>query len=363
MKGLELSGYGDPAAVVKLVDVPDLSSPEPDEVIIEVEAFPVDPTDLYVIAGVYGELPRLPHLLGCEGVGRVVATGREVRRVKEGDRTLVPPFSNAWAELVRTKASWLRPLPDGDVDQRSLLGINPPTAALLLSEFVSLKAGDWVVQTAANSAVGRSLIPIAKARGLRTINIVRRPELVAELERLGGDVVLVDGPDLAGRIAAATDRAPLALALDGVGGGATQRLLDAMPIYGVLVVWSAMSGDPVALSGPLMVFEGRSVHGFWIVNWLKRPGNWERFGAICEELAPMIASGEISMPIAGVYGLDQHTEALSVASNYRGKAIFRRNGVMRTPGPDKAPFTRSRGPPNARAGLQIANPKRKSTCK
>ncbi|MGH1574894.1 alcohol dehydrogenase catalytic domain-containing protein [Methylobacterium sp. P31] len=118
----------------------------------------------------------MPHLLGCEGVGRVTAVGPDVEHLKPGDLTVVPPLSNAWVERVKVSASWLRPLPAGDVEQLSLLGINPPTAALLLSEFVTLKAGDWVVVTAANSAVGRSLVPIARSRGIRTVCVVRRPE-------------------------------------------------------------------------------------------------------------------------------------------------------------------------------------------
>jgi NADPH:quinone reductase-like Zn-dependent oxidoreductase len=326
MKGLQLTGYGDPTEVVKLVDVPDPGEPGPDEVVVEVEASPVDPTDLYIIAGVYGELPPLPHLLGCEGVGRVAAVGRDVGHLQPGDRAVIPLLTNAWVERVKVKASWLRPLPDGNVNQFSLLGMNPPTAALLLSEFVTLKAGDWVVVTAANSAVGRSLIPIAKSRGIRTVAVVRRPELEAEIRGLGGDAVLVDGPDLTERIAAATGGERVVLALDGVGGETTQRLLDALPVYGTLVLWSGMSGQPAAVSAPRLIFTGQAVHGFWIVNWLKVPGNLERFGAICQELAPLVASGAISLPIAGEYGLEQYEEALAVAARYGGKVIFHPNG-------------------------------------
>jgi len=57
---------------------------------------------------------------------------------------------------------------------------------------------------------------IAKSLGLRTVNVVRRDEVVAEMKALGGDVVLVDGPDLAKRVAAETGTAPITLALDGV---------------------------------------------------------------------------------------------------------------------------------------------------
>lgn len=73
-----------------------------------------------------------------------------------------------------------------------MMGINPPTAVLLLREYVDLQPGDWVAQNAANSGVGRLVIAIAKTRGLRTINFVRRAELVAELKAAGGDIVVVD---------------------------------------------------------------------------------------------------------------------------------------------------------------------------
>jgi NADPH:quinone reductase-like Zn-dependent oxidoreductase len=89
---------------------------------------------------------------------------------------------------------------DTDPRQLSMLAINPPTAALLLSEYVNLEPGEWVVQNAANSGVGRWVIAFAKMRGLKTVNIVRRPELVPELEAIGGDLVVVDSPDVSERI-------------------------------------------------------------------------------------------------------------------------------------------------------------------
>ena len=102
-----------------------------------------------------------------------------------------------------------------------MLGINPPTAALLLSEYIDLKPGAWVVQNAANSGVGRWVIAFAKTRGLKTVNIVRRPELAAELKAFGGDLVVVDSPEVAERIKAAVGQAELRLALDGFSGPAT----------------------------------------------------------------------------------------------------------------------------------------------
>lgn len=321
MKSIQLTAYGAPADVVKLVDVPDVGQPGRDEVVIDVEAAPVEPSDLYMIAGVYGNLPPLPHTLGIQGVGRVSAAGRDVRHVKEGDRVLTPPFTPSWVSRVKTNAPWLRPLPAADVDQLSMLGINPATAYLLLTEFVRLGPGDWVLQNGANSSVGRAVIPIAKSWGLKTVNVVRRADLVDEVTALGGDVVLVDGPDLPRRVAAATDKAPIPLALDCVGDSATQRLLESIALYGTVAVYSGMSGKPAAVSNPHLIFQSQSIRGFWIFNWLRNPDP-DKTAALYEELAAMVASGAISLPVAGRFGFERHADAIALAARYSGKAIL-----------------------------------------
>jgi NADPH:quinone reductase-like Zn-dependent oxidoreductase len=327
MKGLQLTAYGEPAKVIKLVDLPGFGTLAPDEYVIDIEAAPIEPTDQYIIAGIYGELPALPHLLGCEGVGRVSAVGAAVKHVKAGDRVLAPLLkNNTWVSRVKTNELWQRALPDGDLNQLAQLGMNPVTAYLILTEFVTLHSGDWVISTAANSAVGRSVIAIAKARGVKTVNVVRRPELVAEITALGAEVVLVDGPDLTRQIAAATGNARISLALDGVGGPMTQRLLDSLSLYGKVVLWSRMSGEPSTIDSVPILFTGKSLHGFWIVNWLKIPGNRERLTAIYEEIAPLVASGAISIPVAGEFTLDQYVEALALASKLKGKVILYPNG-------------------------------------
>ena len=103
----------------------------------------------------------------------------------------MPFLHPAWAERIKTDAPWRRPLPPGDVNQFAMLGVNPPTAYRLLTDIVKLPPGSWVIQIAGNSGVGRATIAIAKSLGLRTVNVVRRDEAVAELKALGGDVVVV----------------------------------------------------------------------------------------------------------------------------------------------------------------------------
>jgi NADPH:quinone reductase-like Zn-dependent oxidoreductase len=215
MKAIQIETFGRPAEVLKTVDIPEVGAPAAGEVVIALEASPINQYDLLMIAGGYGYRPKLPAIMGTEGAGRVVAVGAGVKHLKEGDRTLVPFLTPTWAQRFKTDAPWLRPLPPGDIKQFAMMGVNPPTAYLLLTDIVKLPRGSWVIQNGANSGVGRATVAIAKSLGLRTVNVVRREEVVAEIKALGGDVVLVDRPDLGKRVAAETGKAPIALALDG----------------------------------------------------------------------------------------------------------------------------------------------------
>ena len=185
MQAIQIEAFGNPAEVMKVVDVPDVGAPAEGEVVIALEASPINMSDLLMISGRYGYRPKLPSVMGTEGVGRVIAVGGGVRHLKQGDRTLVPYPAPAWAERIKTDASRLRPLPSGDVHQLAMLGINPPTAYLMLTDFVTLPSGSWVIQNSANSGVGRALIPIAKSLGLKTVNVVRRDDVVAEIKAIG----------------------------------------------------------------------------------------------------------------------------------------------------------------------------------
>jgi NADPH:quinone reductase-like Zn-dependent oxidoreductase len=321
MKAIQIEAFGNPAEVMKLVDVPDVGAPAEAEVVIALEASPINMSDLLMISGRYGYRPPLPCVVGTEGVGRVVAVGSSVTHLKAGDRTLIPYPSAAWAERIKADARLLRPLGAGDVNQLAMLGINPATAWLLLTEYVTLAPGGWVIQNSANSGVGRALIGIAKSLGLRTVSVVRREDVVAEIKAIGSDVVLVDGADLAKRVAAETDKAPIALAVDGVADTSTTNLLGCLADKGVHVFYSAISGKPLIAPAQPLIFRDISIRGFWLANWFKT-ATPNKITEMYERLTPLVASGAISSPIAGTYSFGQIAEAVAVASKNRGKVLF-----------------------------------------
>lgn len=322
MKAIQAVAFGNAAEAVKLNEVPDVGSPGPNEIVVAVEATPINNTDLMIVAGQYGYLPPLPATLGIEGVGRVIAAGSKVKSLKEGDRTLLPIMTPTWTERVKFTASWQRPLPENaDVQQLSMVGVNPATAFLLLTEFVKIPRDGWVIQNGANSATARAVIAIAKSLGIKTVNVVRRADVVPELKSLGADVVTVDGPDLAKRVAKETGGAPIPLGLDVVGGSSTMNLMNCLAQKGVLVVYSAMSGQPFVGSALTAIFVEVSVRGFWLGHWRKTAKD-DAMAAMYDHLVPMVASGAITAPVAATYGLERFPEAIAQAAAFKGKIIF-----------------------------------------
>ncbi len=321
MKALQIERFGNAAEVVKAVDIPDVGKPAAGEVVMALEGSPINQYDLLMIAGGYGYRPRLPAIMGTEGVGRVVSVGAGVKHLKEGDLALVPFLHPTWAERIKTDAPWLRPLPPGDINQFAMMGVNPPTAYFLLTDIVKLARGSWVIQNAANSGVGRATVVIAKTLGLKTVNVVRRDEVIAEMKALGGDVVLVDGPDLAKRVAAETGNAPISLALDGVGDTSSMNLMNCLSESGVLVSYGGMSRKPMVVPPGVLIFKKQTVRGFWLLFWYQSAKPHE-LTAMFDHLAPLIAAGTISTPVAATYGFDQVREAITKAAERGGKVLF-----------------------------------------
>jgi len=321
MKAIQISEFGTPWEMAKVVDVPE-REPGPGEVAIAVEAAPINPSDLLMMRGFYGVRPALPAVFGTEGVGRVTTVGEGVEHLKPGDRVLVPYETAAYAERTVGPAAWLFPLPDdADVLQLAMLGVNPPTAYLMLKEYVALQPGEWVIQNAANSGVGRAVIAIAKSIGLKSVNVVRREEALQDIEAAGGDIALVDGPDLGRRVVAATGKAKIRLGLEAVGGAATSSLMSALAPGATVVNYARLSAQPAHAPQPNIIFRDQSIRGFWLAPWFRRTKP-ERIASMYRELLPLLTSGAIRAPVERTFGLDGAAEALSLAARAKAKVLF-----------------------------------------
>ncbi len=322
MLAARIHGFGKAADVLTLDDLV-LPPPAPGEVRLEMLAAPINPADLNVIAGTYGQLPALPSIPGNEGVGRVAATGAHVTTLHPGD--LVAPLdTGSWCQARNLPAERTILLPAGiDPQQAAMLTINPPTAYALLHDFTPLSPGDWIVQNAANSGVGRCVIQLARRLGLRTLNVVRRPELIDELIALGADHVVTeefdlrrDGRDLMGGASAR-------LALNAVGGASALNLANALAPNSPLVTYGAMGRQPLKIPNSLVIFGGLSLHGFWLRRWFQQKPLSEQhrvFGL----LAAMLRDGSLRVPVHRTFALADIHPALTEAALERraGKVLL-----------------------------------------
>lgn len=323
MHRVQINAYGKPWDVVETVALPDPGAPGAGEVVVDMEYSPINPSDLVLMRGLYGVKPKLPAPVGAEGVARVSKVGSGVTGIKEGDRVLFPRGASTWLTRSKMKADGLFALPaNTDPQQLSMLMVNPPTAYLMLTEYVALKKGDWVIQSAGNSAVGRAVIAIAKKLGIHTVSVVRRPELIDELKKLGADVVLVEGPDLAKRVSEATSKAKIMLALDSVGGPGLMALNDCLANGGTLVAYGVMSGGPGPFFTAPNIFRDLTLKGFWLLNWFNR-NSPERVLEVQKQMASWIADGTIYTPVEATYPLDQSAAAISHAAKGTGKILFK----------------------------------------
>ena len=324
VRAIILREHGEPQRVAQLGTV-DLPAPAAGEVRVRVKFSPINPADINVLEGKYPIRPELPGTPGVEGAGIVEECGAGVTDFVPGDVVLLPHSFGAWREAGNVSAGkLLRIGSDVPLEQAAMLRINPATALVLLRDFVALQPGEWIAQNAANSAVGRCVIRLARHFGWRTVNVVRRAELVDELKADGADVVLVEGEKISAEIKAATGGAPVRLALNSVGGDSAVRLAGALAFGGSIVTFGAMARQSLKIPNGMLIFQDIAWRGFWITHWYERVGAAVG-NALLGELSALAARGIIATPVEAIYPLDRIADAIAHAQRPQrgGKILLR----------------------------------------
>ncbi len=315
--------HGKPADVLQICEVPRPRASE-GEVVVEMRAAPINPADLNAIEGKYPVRPALPATPGFEGSGFVTEIGAGVQHLSVGAHVILPHDVGTWREAVAVRAEKLVVVPEGiDPVQSAMLKINPITAWRMLHDFVALKRGDWFIQNAANSAAGRAAIQIAHDLGYKSVNVVRREELIEELRADGGDVVLVDSENLRDEVKSATGGAPIRLALNAVGGENALRVANTLAPEATMVTYGAMSLQPLRIPNGLLIFKNLHFCGFWVNKWYDRATPDQRIETFTP-LFDMAQRGLLKTKVEKSYSLGQAKAALAhAAQNKRsGKIIF-----------------------------------------
>lgn len=325
MKQIQLVRYGSPEITCECIDTDPLPAPVPGHINVAIRASAINPADLLIFEDRYPGPDELPAFVGIEGAGEVIALGDGVSEYQLGDHVLSLGRAN-WAEQVSGEAKQFVKIPDElDWASAAQLKANPPSAHLMLENYTELEPGDWIIQNAANSAVGRHIIQGCKSRGVHSVNVVRRAELIPQLEALGADVVVLDGADLAETVRQRIgENARVRLGIDAIAGDAMLRMADTLSIGAPIVNYGFLSGEPCKLTPTHTIVRGLSLHGFWLVGFFQTASR-QQVVDMYAQIAQQFLDNKLHVPIEAEYGLSEIASALEHANreSRNGKILLR----------------------------------------
>jgi NADPH:quinone reductase len=327
MKAVVCERWGEPDDVLQVRDVP-VPTPGPGQVRVRMLLSPVNPSDVLTVQGRYGKQPPLPATPGFEGVG-VVEEGRGLLgwRVR-GKRVAVLNSTGRgnWQEQVVIPARQAVPVPSGLSDEQAAMFFVNPATALIMTRYVHrVPEGEWLLQTAGAGQVGRMVIRLGRVDGFRTLNVVRRREQAEELRRLGADaVVATDEESLTESVARLTEGQGVRYALDAVGGPVGSEVIGTLGRGGRVLVYGALSGQPLSCDPRTLLVGQKRVEGFWLSEWVRDQGVLTML-MLFRRLGKLIASGVLASEVGKTFPLDEVKAAVreAGATGRRGKVLLR----------------------------------------
>lgn len=325
MRSATYNNFGKPSEVLSISDSP---TPEPkdNEVRVKTILSSIHNHDLVTIKGEYGNKPDLPATGGSEAVGVIDALGSEVKGFEKGQRVVVSGVQGTWAEYFIAPADSIIPIPDAIDDEIAAQLIAMPMSALLLIEFLNIQPGQWIIQNAANGAVGESMAMLAAKRNIKTINLVRSKESEQELIDLGitENNVVTDNDDWKEQVKKIVGDAKISGAVDAVGGRSGGDLVSLLGKHGVMAALGGMSGKPLTLNPSDLIFNLAQVKGFWAGDMMQEMST-DDMQRLTKELIENAANGTLKLPTGDVYNLDDIQKAVSdeVQSSKKGKVLIK----------------------------------------
>lgn len=318
-KAVSFKQFGDPAKVLSLENTKESGAPGAKEARVRMLAAAVNPADVNIVQGVYGKLPQLPAVAGTEGAAVVEEVGSGVSGLKKGDMVVTTTLGT-WRTDAVLNSALLTPVTGVTPEVAATLSINPVTAVRLLEDFAKLSTGDVLVQNGANSMVGQCVVQIAKARGIRTINIVReRPGsdgAVDTLKAQGGDVVVTDAyartPEFQQLV---SDLPPPSLALNCTGGRVATDIARMLAPGGTFVTYGGMSNRAIQLPTSLMIFRDIVCRGFWLDRWVEQNGA-AKYQQAVQEVAGLVSKKQLDVRVL-VHALADYELALADSRSHR----------------------------------------------
>jgi NADPH:quinone reductase len=327
MKAVVYDRCGEPSDVLQVREMPMPSAPSRNQVRVRMIASPVNPSDILRIKGNYGELPSFPASSGFEGVGVIDVAGPGVLRLLRGLRpgrrvAVLNSKGENWQEFVNLPARQVVPVPDDlPDDQVASFFVNPATVLVMVKHVLNVKPGDWLLQTAAGSALGHMVIRLGQHLGFRTINVVRRREQAEELKKLGVETICSSDESIEQRALAITKGVGVPFALDAVGGSTGQGAARSLASDGRLLVYGTLSGEPIAVEPRVLIVGQKQIAGFWLSEWVRQQGVLSML-RLFREIVQHMRLKVLTTSVAASFPLDQVQAAVKQATTPGGGKVL-----------------------------------------
>jgi len=315
-------------------------APGPGEILVRMLYAPINPSDLNYIHGTYSSAlqgviwnfnhdtpafdpqhvipcPQPPYTLGGEGVGIVESTGSGLmaRRLKGKRVAIAASPIGTWGEYAVTQARRALPVPDHvDSEQAAMSFVNPLTAYIMLHEVLGIQPGDWVLQSAAASALGKIVIKLSKVYGFKTINVVRSDSAAGQVQALGGDAVINQGKDnIQAEVSRLTGGRGVSHALDCVGGQTGSDFVQCLGLDGTLLCFGTLSPEPITLPSRNIMMPVARVQGFFLPNWMAQQKVLTLLKTI-RNVRKLAARAHFEVPVSDVVSIDNIQAGLKAAT-------------------------------------------------
>ncbi len=317
MRTLQLESFDGPEGLF----VRELATPQPraGQVLVKMHTAAVNPSDLMFLRGRYGVRREPPTTPGFEGCGTVVAAGPGLGTLWVGRRVALATQGNfgTWAEYTIASAVQVFPLRKSISDEQgAMMLVNPLTAWALIDRAVRDRQRG-ILLNAANSALGRMMIRTANARGLTSVAIVRQASQVDALKAIGANAVVVSSADdFADQLADACRTHQAGIGFDAVAGTMTGAMLKALPGGARVLVYGALSLEPVQVDVGTLLFGNRVVEGFWLTEWIRQYGMTHVVRAMIDIQGSLAHA--MTTEVLATYSLDQAAAGIRAYQNNMG---------------------------------------------
>jgi len=296
----------------------------PGQVLVQIHAAGINFPDILVIKGLYQVKVEPPFIPGNEAAGIVTAVGDGVKHYKPGDRVMIMPEQSAFAELCTVPVERVIPMPESlSFEQAAGFTVTYATSYHALKQSANIQPGDTVLVLGAAGGVGITAVEIAKAMGARVIAAASSDEKLEFARSAGADETInYSNESLKDQCKALTGGKGVDVVYDPVGGELAQQALRAMAWHGRYLVIGFACGDIPKFPANIALLKEASIIGVWWGTWAARhPADSMQN---MQELAVMLAKGELTPRVTEIYPLEQFATAFASLSNRKaqGKVIL-----------------------------------------